>query len=349
MPASWWLPLALVLWRGGAGPAEAVTSCHEYYGMASVRSTTARAWCEGGGYFNFTSALNGGRRLRAFYRCSGDRAKPAVVLAHGYPTSSFDFRALVSLLAQDFFMCTADYIGYGFSDKPLHPFRYSIFEHAQLLEELVTRVVRLPNFALVSHDEGDSVGLELLRRHERDSTEFRLTHHILLNGNMYLPLAHLTRGQKALLSNATGPLLQRLLPGRLLASSLGSSLCSPKLSHDEQTELATVFDYQGGTHVMHETIQYLVERREFEEEWLDALQWSHVPATLIWGQTDPVAVPGVGDYVWQRCLQNRTTAPAQYHRLDAANHYLQMDHPADVADIVRKALGTLPLSVPSFV
>lgn len=112
------------------------------------------------------------------------------------------------------------------------------------------------------------------------------------------------------------------------------------MTKDEQKELASVFDYQRGTHVLHGTIQYLHERREYEDHWLDVLSTSTVPATMIWGKLDPVAVTAVANYVWIQDLKYRHSAPATLHWLEDANHYLQVDHAEEVAAIVRDAISS---------
>lgn len=314
------------------------TTCHDYYASSSVSSTTAKTWCEAGSYFKFISALNGGRTVNVFYRCSGDRKNPAIVMGHGWPTSSYDFQDLVKLLDPDYYICAVDYVGHGFSDKPSDKnYSYSLFEHADVIEQLVTDVVPLKAFTYFTHDEGDSVGFIFLSRYEQKTKPYTIQHHVFMDGGIYLPLTKLSSGQKAMLSNTTGPLIEKLITGGTLAKSL-ASMATPALDNTEQKELATVFDYQGGTHVLHGTIQYLNERWAHEDEWLEALGRSPVPSTMIWGKKDPVCVTAVGEYVWQNFLENRSSAPATVHWLDNASHYPQWGSQEAIADIVRNAL-----------
>ena len=57
----------------------------------------AEEWQVGGKFFTWQSTLpeNQGRPVKIFYVCMGDEAKPAIVMIHGFPTSSFDFRPLM--------------------------------------------------------------------------------------------------------------------------------------------------------------------------------------------------------------------------------------------------------------
>jgi hypothetical protein len=63
-------------------------------------SDTAEEWRASGSYFTWRSTLpeNQGKTVQVFYTCIGDAAKPVIVMLHGFPTSSFDFRVLIPLL-----------------------------------------------------------------------------------------------------------------------------------------------------------------------------------------------------------------------------------------------------------
>jgi len=318
----------------------AFTDCASYY--EKTESVTARRWCQQGSYFDFKSTIpaNNGQIVKIFYNCQGQPTKRSILLVHGWPTSSYDYQKLVSILSQNMFVCAMDFPGHGFSEKPPHPFDYSMFDYAQALHQFVTKVVPLKQFMLLTHDEGDSVGLQFLRMYiDSASRLYTLLHHFIMNGSIYLPLAAITPFQKKLLDNTTGPIIQKTLTGKMLASSLGAEVYSPPLNKSETAELATVFDFQTGAHVLHETIQYLVERGEFENQWLDVLGKSPVPCTLIWGQKDPVAVPAVADYAWDNYLKNRPSATAEYIKIPEANHYIQHDVPTKIAEIIAKTAG----------
>ncbi len=89
--------------------------------VQTLPSDLAESWRASGKYFTWTSPLteNQGRKVQVFYACIGDAAKPTVMMLHGFPTSSFDFRLLGHELEADFRSCMLDFPGYGLSDKPL--------------------------------------------------------------------------------------------------------------------------------------------------------------------------------------------------------------------------------------
>ncbi|MER6693890.1 alpha/beta fold hydrolase, partial [Streptomyces minutiscleroticus] len=55
---------------------------------------------------------------RVFYREAGPADAPAVVLLHGYPTSSRMFRHLIPALADRFHVIAPDHLGFGRSAAP---------------------------------------------------------------------------------------------------------------------------------------------------------------------------------------------------------------------------------------
>jgi pimeloyl-ACP methyl ester carboxylesterase len=323
-------------------PGDASQSCREFYAGMANPPATAVDWCKAGEYFSWEPTLpeNAGfQALNIFHVCEGNPDDPAILMIHGYPTSSHDYAALATELSKDHYVCLLDTPGYGFSDKPKDGYRYSIFDDARLVDEYIREVARLDEFTLLTHDKGDSVGLALLQIYQaNDDRSYTIHHHFITNGNIYLPLAQLTRAQKALLNPRLGPFLSSLLSGDTFATGLARQVFARQLSQSETYALASIFDYQDGTTVQHDIIKYLNERREHEVAWLETLGRSDIPVTIIWGELDAVAPVAVPDYVWAEYLEDRD-GPAAYWRIPCADHYLQVDEPELVARIVRSTLA----------
>jgi pimeloyl-ACP methyl ester carboxylesterase len=312
-----------------------------------ISSELAEKWRASGNFFQWQSpqAENKGRAVQVFYTCMGDAAKPAFLMLHGFPTSSFDYHLLAEKLQPDFRICTFDFPGYGLSDKPANGYRYSLRDDAQLTWDFVTKIVPLKEFVLFSHDRGDSVSLAFLELVQAaQDPPFRITHQFLTNGNVYLPLSNLTDFQKRLLDPQTSAAVVKAVTAPVLAAGMGNTTYTPPLkpADPEVAALAYLFDYQAGVQVLPATIQYLNERKQFEVEFLQTLAKSPIPATVIWGAHDMVSPVRVADYVWETALKSRTAAGA-YWLAPCGNHYVQHDQPDALARIIRMSVsGTIP-------
>jgi len=119
-----------------------------------------------------------GRKL--FYREAGSKTAPAVLLLHGFPTSSHMFRNLIPTLADRYYVVAPDLPGFGFSDAPdRKQFRYT-FEHLAKVIAGFTEAIGLERFAIYVFDYGAPVGLRLALVHPE-----RITAIISQNGNAY--------------------------------------------------------------------------------------------------------------------------------------------------------------------
>src|SRR5690349_8680132 len=103
-----------------------------------------------------------GRRL--FYREAGDPARPALVLLHGFPTSSFMFRNLIPLLAADYHVIAPDHLGFGLSDAPgADEFKYTFDALTDLTAGLLAQL-GVGRYAIYVQDYGAPIGWRLALR-----------------------------------------------------------------------------------------------------------------------------------------------------------------------------------------
>jgi pimeloyl-ACP methyl ester carboxylesterase len=113
-----------------------------------------------------------------FYREAGPAEAPVVLLPHGYPCSSYEFRAYLPRLADRWRLIAPDFPGCGYSDTP-EAFTYTFDGYTTLLERFVDRL-GLGRVALYLHDFGSQIGLRLaIRRPERIAAL------IIQNGDIY--------------------------------------------------------------------------------------------------------------------------------------------------------------------
>lgn len=116
--------------------------------------------------------------VRVFCREAGDPGAPAILLPHGYPCSSFEFRNLMPLLADRWHLIAPDFPGCGYSDTP-DDFRYDFDGYASFLGKLTDKL-GITRFAIYLHDFGSQIGLRLAMH----SPE-KIAALIIQNGDIY--------------------------------------------------------------------------------------------------------------------------------------------------------------------
>ncbi|WP_394821245.1 alpha/beta fold hydrolase [Pendulispora albinea] len=116
--------------------------------------------------------------VRTFYREAGPEDAPAILLPHGYPCSSYQYRNLMPALADRWHLIAPDYPGFGYSDTP-DSFSYTFDGYATFLARFAA-AKKLTRYALWLHDYGSQIGLRLAI-----AAPERVTALIIQNGDIY--------------------------------------------------------------------------------------------------------------------------------------------------------------------
>jgi pimeloyl-ACP methyl ester carboxylesterase len=118
--------------------------------------------------------------VTVFYREAGPPNGPVILLLHGFPTSSFQFRELIPRLADRYRVIAPDFPGFGFTEVPeQRRYKYS-FDALASTVLAFTDALQLKSYALYVFDYGAPVGFRLaMARPER------VTAIISQNGNAY--------------------------------------------------------------------------------------------------------------------------------------------------------------------
>jgi pimeloyl-ACP methyl ester carboxylesterase len=295
----------------------------------------ADAWREQGDYFSWRPRRGDAAEVQIFHVEMGDAGARPLVLVHGFPTSSIDWFEVAEMLSDRYRVCAMDFPGFGFSDKPLG-WGYSLQRDAEALEYYMAEVLGLESMIMVAHDRGTSVALVHVTGRE---SRVNLEHFFLTNGNIFLPMSNLTQAQRVMLDPETGPTTLAQVTPEQLAAGIGPMMYTPARGADdpEIEAVAAVFSHGEGVKVLHETIQYLIERSQDEASWLEALAAMDVPTTFIWGVYDTISPPRVVNYVWNEYMMKKPGRNSLYYVPDA-NHYLQNDQPAALVETFLHAL-----------
>ena len=96
---------------------------------------------------------------RVHYVDEGPRDGEVVLLVHGTPSWSFEYRHLIPVLARTRRVIAVDHLGFGRSERP-EDFDYTPEAHSQVLREVIDGL-GLTRFALAVHDYGGPIALPI--------------------------------------------------------------------------------------------------------------------------------------------------------------------------------------------
>lgn len=249
---------------------------------------------------------------------------PALLLLHGFPSASHQFRRLIDALGSQYRLLAPDYPGFGHTRTPAD-FTYSFDALADVIEGFLEQI-GLDRFVMYVFDFGAPVGFRLAERHPEWIAGL-----VVQNANAYT--AGLSDGARDFIG------LRRDTPGaedtiRSLLSPAGTrgqyetgvvdtALIPPDgwtldqhfldLPGRKEAQVALAFDYHTN-----------VERYCNWQDWLR----DHRPPTLItWGRHDPFfPEPGAHAYL-------HDVPEAELHVLDTG-HFALEDHLAQIASLV---------------
>ena len=289
--------------------------------MSGAVTPRVEAWRARGGFEEVA-----GRRLFV-RRFEGDG--PMLVLLHGFPSSSYDWRGLTDRL-EGHSMLAFDCLGFGLSDKP-RDHVYSVAWQADAAEELVRRFGPESVF-LVAHDMGTSVATELMARDLRGEIAMDLAGALLFNGSILLDRASPTIGQR-LLRSPLGPAFARLTSSTSFTHQLGQVFSDAHpLTREEGADQWALMAYRGGHRIGHRLIHYMDERERLTDRWHGAFRDWPGALSLAWGLRDPVASTAVLDGL----RELRPGVPvADFPEL---GHYPQIERPDLIGDVVQRAI-----------
>lgn len=269
-----------------------------------------------------------GHDIHACYR---DGEGPLLVLLHGFPTSSFDWREFLKAEPKRAVLIF-DFLGFGLSDKP-RDHSYTLSWQADLTEELVLRYGSGRSVYIVAHDMGTSVATEMLARDLEGELNFKLDGMLLSNGSILTERANPTLGQK-LLRGPLGPLATRIANETFFRNQFKSifSDSHPPTENDLEDNWALMVNNDGNK-LGHKLVSYMTERVIYADRWHGAITDWKGDLRLAWGMEDPVALPEVLDGL----LELHPNLPVT--RWDDLGHYPQIEDPARFARCVDECMA----------
>jgi pimeloyl-ACP methyl ester carboxylesterase len=269
--------------------------------------------------------------LKIFYREAGPRDAPAMLLLHGFPSSSHMFRHLMPALADRYRLVAPDYPGFGYSAFPdRRAFAYSFDSYARLVNRFAQRV-GLDRYILYVQDYGAPVGLRLALLHPE-----RVSGLIVQNGNAYEEgFSDAWDPLKAYWRDPTPPNREKLR-GWLTpdgtrfqyAAGLPDTLAE-RLSPDTWTLDWSLLSRPGNIDLQLDLFGDYQSNVTLYPRFHAFFRTHRPPTLIVWGRYDPFFTEA-GAKAYLRDIPN-----AELHLLDAG-HFALETHGAEVASLIRK-------------
>jgi pimeloyl-ACP methyl ester carboxylesterase len=270
--------------------------------------------------------------LRVFYRSAGDPKQPAVLLLHGFPTSSHMFRDLIPALADRYYVVAPDLPGFGYTDAPdRKTFKYSFENLADVIDRF-TEVLKLNRYAIYVFDYGAPVGLRLALRHPE-----RISAVISQNGNAYLE--GLSEGWNPIQTYWKDPsaenraALRAFLKPEATQWQYTHGMTNPeRLSPDGWTLDSALLARPGNDEIQLDLFGDYQSNVALYPKFQDYIRTKRPPLLAVWGKNDPFFLPP-GAQAFRR-----DNPDAEVHLLDAG-HFALESHAPEIAAIIRDFLA----------
>jgi pimeloyl-ACP methyl ester carboxylesterase len=270
--------------------------------------------------------------LKVFYREAGDPQAPAVLLLHGFPTSSHMYRDLIPTLADRYHVVAPDLPGFGFTEAPSRSdFKYN-FDHLAEVTERFTEVLGLNRYALYVFDYGAPVGFRLAIHHPE-----RITALISQNGNAYVE--GLSEGWNPIQTYWKDPspenraALRAFLKPESTQWQYTHGVAHPeRLSPDAWTLDSALLARPGNDEIQLDLFGDYQSNVALYPKFQAYIR-IHRPALLaVWGKNDPFFLPAGAEAF------KRDNPDAEIHLLDAGHFALESQGP-EIASIIRDFLS----------
>ena len=258
--------------------------------------------------------------LSIAYREAGRPGSPKLVLLHGFPASSHQYRDLVPALADRFHVIAPDYPGFGLSERPDPQIWAYTFDH---LSEVIERFLQLKGFSrygLYVQDYGGPVGFRIVTRNQ-DALEWL----IIQNSNAYeVGFTAAWDGLRGALWKNQTPETEAPLHGFLTPETIKTIYLHgaerPELISPDNWESDSAFMQR--QHAVRLNLDLFYDYRTnvpLYPAWQRLLRERQPQTLIFWGQSDIFFTPEGGD------AYLADLPDAELHRL-TAGHFAVEDH-----------------------
>ncbi|MGA4544082.1 alpha/beta fold hydrolase [Uniformispora flossi] len=264
--------------------------------------------------------------IGVFYREAGPADAPALLLLHGFPSSSRQFARLIDALGGDYHLVAPDYPGFGHSDAPsADAFAYTFDALADLTEKFLV-ALGLDRFTLYAFDFGGPVGFRIATRHPEWIEGL-----VVQNANAYLDgLSDAARELTALKPGVPGAedAIRGILAPDVTRGQYEGGTADPELvAPDGWTADQHFLDLPGRADIQIALGLDYHTNVALYPDWQEWLRTHRPPALVVWGRND-LFFPEPGAHAYLRDLPD-----AELHVLDTG-HFALEDKLPQIAPLI---------------
>ena len=272
--------------------------------------------------------------VNVFYREAGPALAPVVLLLHGFPASSLQYRELMPLLADRYRVIAPDLPGFGFTEVPAERnYRYT-FEALAHTITAFTEALHLDRYALYVFDYGAPTGFRMAMAHPE-----RITAIVSQNGNAYeeglgdawAPIRRYWRDPSAINRDV---LRQALDPAGLRSQYLEGVPHPERVDPTGYTLDAALMARPGNMDIQLDLFLDYANNVALYPKFGEYFRQAKPPLLAIWGRHDPFFIPP-GAEAFRRDNPNATV-----HLLDTG-HFALETHVEEVATAMRQLLSSV--------
>ena len=277
------------------------------------------------------------RRIQAdgvtvFYREAGPADAPVVLLLHGFPTSSFQYRELIPRLADQYRVIAPDLPGFGFTEVPAaRNYKYTFDALANTILAF-TDALHLKRYALYIFDYGAPTGLRLAMAHPE-----RITAIVSQNGNAYeeglgdawAPIQRYWREP----TSQNREILRGALSPEAIRSQYTDGVPNPdKIAPEGYALDAALIQRPGNMNIQLDLFLDYANNVKLYPAFQEYFRKSKPPLLAIWGKHDAFFIPA-GAQAFQRDNRNATV------QLLDTGHFALETHVEEIAHAMREFLS----------
>jgi pimeloyl-ACP methyl ester carboxylesterase len=258
-----------------------------------------------------------------FYREGGDRTAGALLLLHGFPSSSAQYQSLMERLENRYYVVAPDYPGFGQSAALEGE---TTFDRLADVIDRFTHILQLDAFSLYMFDFGSPVGFRLATRHPE-----RVQGLVVQNANAYE--VGLGPGMEALKPywqdrSANEDSIRAFLELDATCTQYLHGVTDPTTVNPDLWELDQRYlELPGRGRVMLDLLYDYQNNVNLYPRWQEYLRTNQPPALVPWGQYDQF-FPPAGALAYLQDLPQ-----AELHFLDTG-HFATATHSPAIADLI---------------